>query len=92
MQFDFSEFHPLDHGIWDPVCWGWAGGIPRHINLWRLYQFQWPWQPYFAKRSCNKGLHNVFVYWTSLPEIRDGEVVTPAAGFQCRDCDWIRRA
>jgi hypothetical protein len=94
-NLDFSEFHPLDHSIWEPYCWGWAGGIPRHIKLWWAYQFKWPWQPYFAKRSCDKGIHNVVAYWTKLPEwdFENGKLVEgPAAGLQCRDCDWQRKA
>lgn len=91
-KLDFSEFHPLDHHILDPVCWGWAGGIPRHISLWWDYQFSWPWQPIFAKRACDKGLHEVTVFWRSMPAVWvDGKWVDqPADGLQCVNCDWVR--
>ena len=98
-QFDFSEFHPLDHHILEPYCWGWAGGIPRHIKLWWAYQvnFRWPWQTYLAKRSCDKGIHHAIPYWTSLSKATpkqwsDGFPMGPADGLQCRDCDWHREA
>ena len=96
-KFDYSEFHPLDHHILEPVCWGWAGGIPRHIKLWWDYQihFKWPWQPYLAKRSCDKGIHHVIPYWRGvMPKKWDGEQWrdVPATGLQCRDCDWHRKA
>jgi hypothetical protein len=86
-EFDFSEFHPLDHSVWEPICWGWAGGIPRHIGYWWRYQLEWPWQQHMAKRACDKGNHHVIAYWNKLPNpgVR-------ADGFICRDCDWIRKA
>lgn len=91
MQFDYSEFHPLDHGIWDPVCWGWAGGIPRHIKLWWNYQHNWPWQDWQARRSCDKGLHHMVAYWNGEPIKRyvwgDQEWEPEPDGYQCRDCD-----
>lgn len=92
MQFDFSEFHPLDHGIWDPVCWGWAGGIPRHVRLWWDYQFTWPWAEWKAKRDCDSGRHHMVGYWTDgkafLNNWVDGKWVEPTPdGYHCRDCD-----
>lgn len=95
-EIDFSEFHPLDHSILDPYCWGWAGGIPRHIHLWWLFQFQWPWHNVLARRSCHKGYHNVVAYWNSMPAVWDAQkrewVDRPADGLTCRDCDWHRKA
>ena len=96
MKINWDEFHPLDHHILDPYCWGWAGGIPRHIKMWWDYQFEWPWQPYFAKRACDKGLHHMVPYWTSLsgatPEQwKSGFPMGPAEGFQCRDCGLVRK-
>lgn len=90
VDVDFSEFHPLDHGIWDPVCWGWAGGIGRHLSLWRMYQFEWPWQSHMAKRACDRGLHHVIAYWDYLPHHDGKEITDPATGLMCRDCDWVR--
>jgi len=87
MNFDFSEYHPLDHAIWDTVCWGWAGGVVRHIKLWWAYQFQWPWQPYQARRSCAKGIHHPIAFWKGVPKMVDGKL-DMAAGLICRDCSW----
>lgn len=87
---NYDEFHPLDHGIWDTYCWGWYGGVAQHIKLWWAYQFQWPWQPYQAKRSCAKGLHHVAAYWVGPPQFRDGRLGM-ADGLMCRDCRWMRK-
>lgn len=87
MNFDWSEFHPLDHHVLDPVCWGWAGGIGRHISLWWNFQFHWPWQPYLAKRACDKGHHYFVPFYNKMPVDLD----TPPDGLMCRDCDVVRR-
>ena len=31
IEFDFSEFHPLDHSVW--LCVGYYGGVRKHIEL-----------------------------------------------------------
>ena len=99
-DLDFSEFHPLDHHILDPYCWGWAGGIPRHIQLWWDYQFmQDPWPlRWWHRRQCARGNHEVTPYWDSkdlkgrMPEW-DPErkaIKDRASGFMCFHCDWRR--
>jgi hypothetical protein len=94
-QFDWSEFHPLDHHILDRTCWHWAGGIPRHIELWWKYQFTAdpPLWGRIQKRRCKQGLHDITAYYEKLPVFvhQFHRIETPADGLMCYRCDWSRK-
>lgn len=89
---DWSEFHPLDHHILDPYCWGWAGGIGRHIEMWWKYQFRadLPWMRPWHRRRCRQGIHDITAWYGKLPDVWTEGAINPADGLMCYRCDWSR--
>jgi hypothetical protein len=58
-KLDFSQFHPLDHNIFDKECKEWYGGRLNHIKLWWRYQFE----PDLVRNTlCRLGLHRFVEY------------------------------
>lgn len=39
MKLDFSQFHPLDHNLWE--CRGYPGGRQRHLS----FRWEYMWRP-----------------------------------------------
>jgi hypothetical protein len=61
---DFSEFHPLDHRIWEERCRVLPGGRRRHREL------RWTYVTKPALRSwttCRLGLHKPGQAWRPGP-------------------------
>jgi hypothetical protein len=61
---DFSEFHPLDHRIWEAHCRGLPGGRRRHFEL------RWSYITKPALRSwttCRMGWHESAQVWRCDP-------------------------
>jgi hypothetical protein len=81
-KLDFSEFHPLDHSIFDPYCWGWYGGIKQHIILWWHYQLDLDAKIH-RTFFCARGKHTKTPYWKGR---RFGENVPPT-GYMCTYCE-----
>lgn len=73
-EFDYSEFHPLDHWPWQPYCWGWYGGVPRHISLWWDFQAE---DQLFSATLCRIGRHRRAKFWG-----RDEDDIQ----YRCRHC------
>lgn len=69
-KLDFSEFHPLDHSVWE--CRGYPGGRGRHLEY--RWKFQWR-DELHAKFLCPLGRHER-VEWFGRGK----------SGFCCRAC------
>jgi hypothetical protein len=69
-KLDFSEFHPLDHSVWE--CRGYPGG--RRVHLRYRWDFQWR-DELHAKFLCPLGRHRR-VEWFGRGE----------SGFCCGAC------
>jgi hypothetical protein len=59
-RLDFSEFHPLDHGVWEARCGELPGGRRRHIDLQWTYVVR---PAVYAATSCRLGRHNPGQAW-----------------------------
>ena len=70
-QLNFDVFHPLDHWAGSIGCWGWYGGLSRHLALWWDYQvdFLHPRHLWHAL-ACRLGHHVAIDTWTPSPRSR----------------------
>lgn len=74
-EFDFSEFHPLDHAWW--ACVGYPGGLRRHLQLWHDYLAPDP----IGALMCLVGQHDWVEAWVWSDTNPDGRSTTT-----CRRC------
>lgn len=59
-KLDFSQFHPLDHYLWEPYCRELYGGPLNHAQLWWEYKAtHW----LHEKTLCRIGLHTYTETW-----------------------------
>lgn len=85
---DFSQFHPLDHSSFNPVCARYAGGFLRHWYLFLSYKWEPPWEKVWHTWRCRNHHHDIVPYWKGMPEVdATGAPTTPPAGHVCRWCD-----
>ena len=83
-QFDYSEFHPLDHRIASGVCFGWYGGPTHHARLW----WQYGERPHpIGALLCRLGYHDMIPYWAKQ-QIISLDLLTDenATGQMCKRC------
>lgn len=84
-QLDFSEFHPLDHYIWEPRCRDHFGGPKRHIQLWWWYKFEYtPEKVWHRWVLCRLDRHQSSKGWGRKDP--DSEWVSTV---NCRWC-WLK--
>jgi hypothetical protein len=57
-KLDFSQFHPLDHTVWE--CTGYPGGRRRHLKF--RWQFVWK-DKLRAMTFCRVGRHSWAKWW-----------------------------
>ncbi len=63
VEFDFSDFHPLDHGILH--CSGYPGGQRRHASL----QWNYWLRPRLRSATfCRLGRHQFVTAWRRTPD------------------------
>lgn len=53
-ELDFSQFHPLDHGIWSKECPAHYGGRAQHLSL--TWEYRWS-EELRARTICLVGRH-----------------------------------
>lgn len=58
-KLDFSQWHPLDHHWWSPICPTFHGGRRNHFELWYDYQRPRPIQTV----KCWLGRHEWVEFW-----------------------------
>jgi hypothetical protein len=78
-SLDFSEYHPLDHSVWE--CRDYPGGRRRHLR------YRWDFQGRDWVRSktlCLIGKHHWVPWWRG----HSGELI----GVTCSGCDKERDA
>lgn len=82
-HLDFSEFHPLDHNLWE--CRGYPGGRRRHLRF--RWEFQWK-DDVLAHTACRVGVHRFIVWHRASPGPRLGEPVVhdDVHSVVCRGC------
>lgn len=81
-SFDFSEYHPLDHNIFDSICGMYFGGWRQHIALWWEYQEE----PALRRQTmCRIGRHSWVDYWSGVDLVNIPNA--PPTGRCCADCD-----
>lgn len=57
-QLDFSQFHPLDHRLWQ--CSGYPGGKRTHLQ----YRWQFQWRDEIGRwLLCPLGRHAWVTWW-----------------------------
>jgi hypothetical protein len=57
-RLDFSQFHPLDHYLWQ--CTGYPGGHRRHL----AYRWEFEWRHRLRSRTlCRLGRHSPVQWW-----------------------------
>lgn len=72
MEFDFSDYHPLDHWPGTRRCWAHPGGVRRHLWLaWVMGRRDQVARPFRRRLCCPFGWHrwNVW-YGTGFPDGR----------------------
>jgi hypothetical protein len=73
-HLDFSQFHPLDHSVWE--CRGYPGGRRRHLQ----YRWDFQWRDRLRGMTlCLIGKHAWVHWWRG----QTGE----SAGIVCRGCE-----
>lgn len=73
-RLDFSEYHPLDHGIRN--CDWYPGGRRRHLKL--LWRFKWK-EILIENILCRLGRHTPEMLWRQV----DGKQTESTACFYC---------
>lgn len=59
-KLDFSEFHPLDHTLWQ--CRNYPGGRKTHLS----YRWEFQWASGLRRRTlCRIGRHSETQMWKS---------------------------
>lgn len=65
MDLDFSEFHPLDHSLWE--CKGYPGGRRRHLR----FRWDYQWSEELGIRWAHlRGTHDWAAYAYRSPALK----------------------
>lgn len=85
MNLDFSEFHPLDHNLWE--CRDYPGGWRRHLQ----YRWDYQWSEALSIRWRHMTGRHLFAAYAYRPRLPGGAVDPNAREWQysaiCRGCD-----
>lgn len=88
IEFDSSEYHPLDHHWWEfDICNQWYGGTRNHLKLvWKFGSELTEFRAWWGKQTgCRFDVHTPLDFWRgrSILEVR----TTPPDGTICQHCN-----
>lgn len=82
-ELDFSQFHPMDHYLWERRCREHFGGPVNHVKLWWAYKCEYKPSDLWHKVMCRTGRHHVTGGQTIMIFGRETTVT--------RCCCWCRK-
>lgn len=79
-ELNFDKFHPLDHIIASPYCWGWYGGPWNHLILWYDFIFS----KVLESKLCKLGMH----FCTEVYHYKAGKLISEDT--ECPYCGKVK--